>query len=314
VNSSFVGIGCETPWKQFWPSQFDSGYGQFTPMSLAFSLPKWDEQGDSRAQALDAVYASLGVDRDTTEINIQKITFSVQATHFYEGMTLEDWNAASGSASVSSEEWFQGQVSTVTGGIQQTDVTVSVPVPATRDDGINRRRRSTSRRSLLNAVTGMEVSYRIDLDEMAKARAAEKANADSGAFAERTASKLGALTMTKTPETVTEIEIQIGTDDTSDMAKITEVTSDRDAFDASLQAEMDERGMFTPEKEEDEIDLVLILACAGSGLFFLLVVVGAAVVVRGRRAKVADASVGAKGSKGAKAKGSKVAPKTQTKK
>jgi hypothetical protein len=38
------------------------------------------------------------------------------------------------------------------------------------------------------------------------------------------------------------------------------------------------------------------------------------VVVRGRRAKVADASVGAKGSKGAKAKGSKVAPKTQTKK
>jgi hypothetical protein len=238
----------------------------------------------------------------------------VQATHFYEGMTLEDWNAASGSASVSSEEWFQGQVSTVTGGIQFTDVTVSVPVPATRDDGINRRRRSTSRRSLLNAVAGMEVSYRIDLDEMAKAKAAQSRNADQGAFAERTASKLGALTMTKTPETVTEIEIQIGTDDTSDMAKITEVTSDRDAFDASLQAEMDERGMFTPEKEEDEIDLVLILACAGSGLFFLLVVVGAAVVVRGRRAKVADASVGAKGSKGAKAKGSKVAPKTQTKK
>jgi hypothetical protein len=120
--------------------------------------------------------------------------------------------------------------------------------------------------------------------------------------------------MTKTPETVTEIEIQIGTDDTSDMAKITEVTSDRDAFDASLQAEMDERGMFTPEKEEDEIDLVLILACAGSGLFFLLVVVGAAVVVRGRRAKVAAADVGGKSVKSAKAKGSKVAPKTQTKK
>ena len=317
VNSSFVGIGCETPWKQFWPSTFDSGYGQFTPLALAFVLPKWDEQGDSRAQALDAVYTSLGVDRDTTEINIQKITFSVQATHFYEGMTLEDWNAASG-GSVSSEEWFAGQVSGVSDysvtGVRHTDVTVSVPVPATRDDGINRRRRSTSRRSLLNAVTGMEVSYRIDLDEMAKARAAQSRNADSGAFAERTASKLGALTMTKTPETVTEIEIQIGTDDTSDMAKITEVTSDRDAFDASLQAEMDERGMFTPEKEEDEIDLVLILACAGSGLFFLLVVVGAAVIVRGRRAKVAAADVGAKGSKGAKAKGSKVAPKTQTKK
>lgn len=110
-------------------------------------------------------------------------------------------------------------------------------------------------------------------------------------------------------------EIQIGTDDAGDMAKISAAANDRDAFDASLATEMDERGMFTPEKEDDAFPPLWILILAGVGGGLALIAAGAgAAVVRGKatRAKVADASSGARGAKGAKAKCNKVAPKTKT--
>ena len=45
VNSSYVDIGCDVPWRQFWPSTYDGRYTQLTLITLTLSLPKLDDYG-----------------------------------------------------------------------------------------------------------------------------------------------------------------------------------------------------------------------------------------------------------------------------
>jgi hypothetical protein len=117
---------------------------------------------------------------------------------------------------------------------------------------------------MLASSAGLQVTYTIPFDEMAPARAAANANASPATFATKTASSLGALTITRAPAVATTISIQIGTDDATAAGLIGTRSSNRTAFHAAVTSEMDNRGMFTPESD-------------GEGLFFGFGVLGIAI-------------------------------------
>ena len=144
----------------------------------------------------------------------------------------------------SPEELLAGMISGVTGGETKW---YDIAVPATMVGGAKKRRRTILQSS------GLQVTYTIPFDDMDNARTTGNAKANAAMFAEKSVTKFGALTVMQAPTVMTTVKVQIGTDDEGEMTKMSTAWNDRTTFGAKIAQEMDARGMFIPESNDDDL-------------------------------------------------------------
>jgi len=246
VKDSYVGIGCETKWTQYWPSEYPYD-GQFKTIEIELQdLPHWNGPDELALRA--AVRSALGLAaKDEVLIDVATLRFEVRSEHFLPGVTQAAFDKLIkppyGLENLRYEV-YNGMVA----GKLNKDSSFSSALTY-KDVVVSKTRESTgsSRRHLFEE-SGLYVPFTVYPDgvlEAASAKEIKSRCAQASTFSSFK-DKFGAEpVVSKAPEMFGVAVVSIGAKDAGLIAKINTALAGRTTFDAKVLELAKEGGMYS---------------------------------------------------------------------
>ena len=296
VNSSWVGIGCDIPYTQFWPDSYSSGSAFFRTTKITIggaALLATFDVGDEET-IKQSVIAALGIEADPDSVTIADYRFkfgaTIEMTEEISDATYDEWFTPSSERGSEGITPFARMLAEDLGGLDARYIEVSVTRESRRL--FNRRRRTLASGVAVDYVATVVSDWGVEIAQTAASKSA------AGAFPSIT---VGAPVVTSQDELAVVVDVHFATDDAEAYESVSARMDDEDALNSNLtvglEADFRANGI-AGRKKKKAFPVAVVAGSAAGGFVFLVVVAVVLVKAKGKgKGKVATEAKSARGAK-----------------